>query len=353
MASASDKRFLDLLGVFRGRKKLLIQTHNNPDPDAISSAVGLRYLFQRYTGRPARIAFGGIVGRAENRAMLRYLKVRMIPGERVDYREFDLIALVDTQPGFGYSAMPPDVVPQIVIDHHPPRADSIPAGVQFAILEEGYGASATIVGEILTRNRIPVPEEVATALVFGIKTETQDLGRDTSEADIAVYTQLYPLANKRLMSRIESERVPENYFREFAKAIGNAVVYDTVVVSHLGEMEVPDMVAEMADFLLRLEGARWTFVTGSVGETLYVSVRASDENLSAGDAIVPALSGIGSCGGHAAMAGGQVPLADASDEERTRKQELIADRFLDALKVKRTLRRSLVPSAEEKRNGSA
>ncbi|MCU0724671.1 MAG: DHH family phosphoesterase [Planctomycetes bacterium] len=353
MAPVATERFLKLLQVFRGRKKLLVQTHNNPDPDAIGSAVGLRYLFQRYTGRPARIAFGGIVGRAENRAMLRYLKVRMIPGERVDYREFDLIAMVDTQPGFGYNPMPGDVVPQIVIDHHPPRAGSIPAAVEFAVLEEGYGASATIVGELLTQNRVPIPEEVATALVFGIKTETQDLGREACEADIAVYTHLYPLANKRLMSRIESERVPENYFREFAKAIGSAVVYDTVVVSHLGEMEVPDMVAEMADFLLRLEGARWTFVTGSVGETLYVSVRASDENLSAGEAIVVALSGLGSCGGHAAMAGGQVPLADASDEERTRKQELIADRFLDALKVKRTLRRSLVPSGEEKRNGSS
>ena len=56
-----DRRLLRLIEVFRGHHRFLIQTHNNPDPDAIASAVGLRYLYQRYTGRTARIAFGGIV----------------------------------------------------------------------------------------------------------------------------------------------------------------------------------------------------------------------------------------------------------------------------------------------------
>ncbi len=310
--------------------------------------MGLRYLYERYTGRTARIAFGGIVGRSENRAMLRYLKVQMVPGEKIDYGEYDLIAMVDSQPGFRYNPMPEHIVPQIVIDHHPPRADSIPPGVQFTVLEEGYGASASIVGEILACCRIPVPEEVATALAFGIKAETQDLGRETSEADIFAYTYLYPLANKRMMSRIESERVPQNYFREFAKAIDNAVIFDFVVVSDLGDIAVADMVAEMADFLLRLDGARFTFVMGVVKDAvLHVSLRASDENLSAGSTIAAALDGRGSCGGHAAMAGGQVPLTGLDREERAELRESIVQNLLDALKVKRTLRRPLVEAEDD------
>lgn len=279
--------------------------------------------------------------------MLRYLKVQMIPGEKIDYSAYDLIAMVDSQPGFRYNPMPDGVVPHIVIDHHPPRADSIPEGVVFAVLEEGYGASATILGEMIARNHIPVPEDVATALVFGIKAETQDLGRETSEADINAYTYLYPRANKRLMSKIESERVPENYFREFSKAIANAVVYDYAVYSWLGEVETPDMVAEMADFLLRLEGARWSFVVGRFSRTLILSLRAADESQAAGDMIATALAGRGSCGGHAVMAGGQVPLAGLSEEEQDDLRESILDNFLDALKVKRTLRRPLVPREGE------
>ncbi|MHC4473852.1 MAG: DHH family phosphoesterase [Planctomycetota bacterium] len=348
MPNGRDKRLLRLIEVFRGRKSFLIQTHNNPDPDSIASAVGLRYLFERYTGRTARIAFGGIVGRSENRAMLRYLKVQMIPGERVDYGSFDLIALVDSQPDFRYNPMPPEVTPQIVLDHHPPRGEGIPEGVEFAVLAEGYGATATIVGELMARNRIPVPEEVATALVYGIKADTQDLGRETSEADIAAYTYLYPLANKRLMSRIESERLPEKYFLEFGNAIENAMIYDFVVASDLGEVEVPDMVAEMADFLLRLEGARWSSVMGTSGGNLYLSLRAAEENLRSGEAISVALAERGSCGGHATMAGGQVPVTGLSEEDVQGLKEEVLFRLLDHLKVKKTLRRSLV-RREDKR----
>jgi nanoRNase/pAp phosphatase (c-di-AMP/oligoRNAs hydrolase) len=349
MAAARDERLLRLIEVFLGRQTFLIQTHNNPDPDSIASAVGLRYLYERYTGRTARIAFGGIVGRSENRAMLRYLKVQMIPGERVDYGSFDLIALVDSQPDFRYNPMPPEVTPQIVLDHHPPRGDQVPDGVEFAVLAEGYGATATIIGELMARNRIPVPEEVATALVYGIKADTQDLGRETSDADIAAYTYLYPLANKRLMSRIESERLPEKYFQEFGNAIENAVIYDFVVASDLGEVEIPDMVAEMADFLLRLEGARWASVLGTSGGTLYMSVRAAEENLKSGDAIAVALDDRGPCGGHATMAGGQVPVEGMSDEEVAELKEDILRRMLDHLKVKKTLRRSLVRRGEKEK----
>ncbi len=311
--------------------------------------MGLRYLFQRYNGHAARIAFGGIVGRSENRAMLRYLKVQMVPGDKIDYRSFDLIAMVDSQPGFRYNPMPADVVPQIVIDHHPPREGSVPESVEFRVLEEGYGATATIVGEIFSENGIPIPGEVATALAYGIKAETQDLGRETSDADIRVYSWLYPRADKRIMSRIEGARVPENYFRVFEKAIERAVIYHNVIYSDLGPIEVPDMVAEMADFLLRLEGMRCSFVVGEFGETIYLSLRSSEESPGAGEAIAAALEGTGSCGGHQVMAGGQLPVPGLSPEEVEAEKQRILSNLLDHLKVKRTLRRLLVPREEEGR----
>jgi nanoRNase/pAp phosphatase (c-di-AMP/oligoRNAs hydrolase) len=229
-----------------------------------------------------------------------------------------------------------------VIDHHPPRDDSIPDGVEFAILEEEYGATASIIADLMAANNIPIPEVLATTLAYGIKADTQDLGRETSEGDIRAYTHVYSLANKRLMSRIESARVPQNYFREFAKAIANAVIYDIAVVSDLGEIEVADMAAEMADFLLRLQGTRWSFVIGNCNDTLHLSLRASDEQLNSGTVIAEAVGDLGSCGGHAAMAGGQIPIKGRTEEEVDEIRESVFAGFLGAIKVKKSLRRPLV-----------
>jgi len=287
------------------------------------------------------------VGRSENRAMLRQLNIQVIPSERTDYKAYDLIALVDSQPGFRYNPMPEDIVPQIVIDHHPPREGSIPAGVEVPILLEEYGATASIMADLIASNRIPIPEVVATALAYGIKADTQDLGRETSEADIRAYTFVYALANKRIISRIETARVPRNYFLEFAKAIENAVIYDIAVLSDLGEIEVADMAAEMADFLLRLEGIRWSFVMGRCGDVLHLSLRASDEQLNSGEVIAAAVGEHGSCGGHAAMAGGQIPVPGKSDEEVEEVREAVFAAFLGAIKVKKSLRRPLVGVEDE------
>jgi len=279
--------------------------------------------------------------------MLRQLNIQVIPGERTDYHSYDLIALVDSQPGFRYNPMPEDIVPQIVIDHHPPRDDSTPEGVEVAILLDEYGATASIMADLIAANRIPVPEDVATALAYGIKADTQDLGRETSEGDIRAYTYIYALANKRIISRIETARVPRNYFLEFAKAIENAVIYDIAVLSDLGEIEVADMAAEMADFLLRLERIRWSFVMGRCGDVLHLSLRASDEQLNSGDVIAAAVADLGSCGGHAAMAGGQIPIAGKTDEEVEEVREAVFAGFLKAIKVKKSLRRPLVWEEEE------
>ena len=94
------------------------------------------------------------------------------------------------------------------------------------------------------------------------------------------------------------------------------------------------------------EGARWSFVTGECNDTLILSLRAAEESLGAGKTIAATLDGRGSCGGHAVMAGGQVPLDGLDEAARGNVREEILDSFLDVLKVKRTLRRPLVPPDE-------
>ncbi|MBW3670363.1 MAG: hypothetical protein KY432_01685 [Acidobacteria bacterium] len=57
--------------------KLLIFTHDNPDPDSIASAAAMAHLLREKRGTDATLAYSGIVGRAENRAMVEQLDFRI------------------------------------------------------------------------------------------------------------------------------------------------------------------------------------------------------------------------------------------------------------------------------------
>ncbi len=311
IAAARLDRVVD---AFQGKERFLVQTHNNPDPDSIACAYAIRYLVQRYTGHTAVIAFGGIVGRSENRAMVRELDIPMVPGSLIDYSEYDFTAVCDTQPGTNYTSFPDGFVPTVVIDHHAPREESL--GCAVCIIEPGYGATSTLVGEMLIAKGIPIPADVAMGLFYGIKSETQDLGRDTTETDVEVYTELEKLVDRRIISRIESERVPREYFFDLLKAIEGAVLSGDVVTSELGPVRVPDMVPEMADFLLRADCARWTCVTGVFQDLLYISMRTNGEDSDAGALMLRLLANRGSGGGHPSMAGGQINLVDQDAEGR-------------------------------------
>ena len=335
-----DQRLLTLLDRVRGRKHSLIQVHNNPDPDAIGSAVGMQELYRRYLGLESRIVFGGIVGRAENRTMLRKLQIKIVPVEKVDYDECDLLTLVDAQPGFGHTPLPEGRVPEVVIDHHPPRKK--PKGVLYWDVGREVGSTATMVGTFYIDNNIPIPRDVATALMYGIKSDTHDLSDEATDADIEVYQRLFTYGDTALLAQIENARVPRSYFAVFQHAIENAVVYDFACVSNLGRIDNPDMVAEMADFLLRCEDLRWTMVTGIYQKTLHLSLRSNGKNAHAGAIARKTVGVMGMAGGHGRMAGGQVPLGDADRRTRDEVVQAVNDLFLDAVKAKRTLSGPLV-----------
>src|SRR5512141_457393 len=81
-----------------GRGRWLVLTHDNPDPDALAAAVVLAALLRRAFGRPATAAYGGIIGRAENREMVRVLGISLLHVRALQWSQYRHFALVDTQP---------------------------------------------------------------------------------------------------------------------------------------------------------------------------------------------------------------------------------------------------------------
>jgi nanoRNase/pAp phosphatase (c-di-AMP/oligoRNAs hydrolase) len=331
MSSAPTRGLLaDLLRELERPGPLVILPHDNPDPDSMASAVALKFLAHRFLEKESYIALGGIVGRAENRAMRTYLNIELVPVSEVRFTGDVQIALVDTQPGRSNNSLPDGVVPTVVIDHHPAYA-AYP-GVPFLDLRDNYGATSTIMTEYLRESKLDVEPKIATALFYGIAAETQDLGREATAADIEASHFLYPYANKRRLAKIENARVPREYFRVFREAIDHAALYDhKVVVSLLGDVQYPDMVAEVADFLLRLDGAEWSAAIGAYNGCLYCSIRTTDRDTNAGD-LLQGVLGAKSAGGHDQIAGGRVPLGP-DPAERVQKACDVRHRFLSALGV--------------------
>jgi len=316
-----------LLAVLERPGPLVILPHDNPDPDALASAAALRFIARELADKEAAIALGGYVGRAENRAMVRYLNIPLVPVADLPLSAPEaVIALVDTQPGRRNNSLPPGVRAAIVIDHHPQYT---PAGeLPFADLRDGYGATSTILTEYVMDARLRVDTKTATALFYGIMAETQDLGREATAPDMDACSFLYPHTNKRRLAKIENARVPREYFAAFRTAIQSALIYDRAVVSVLGEIRYPDMVAEMADFLLRLDEVDWAAAIGTYHGFLYVSLRTTNRDVNAGD-ILQQVLGSDHAGGHDMIAGGRVALAAGADAAAA--AERIRDRLIEAV----------------------
>ena len=298
-----------LLDRLRARKRLLVLTHTNPDPDSMASAMGLRLLVDRKLGLPTDIALSGRVMRAENRELVRAVDLRMLPHESLELARYDAFAVVDTQPGFGHTRIPEGCAIDVVIDHHlsPPSNGYI---VPHFDVRTDIGATSSMVTDYLMHAAVEVTPDVATALFYGVKTDTADLSRNASPLDVAAYEFLQTRVDRLKLARITTPDVPIEYFRALRAALNNVRFYDNVILCSLGRVEVPEMVAEVADLLLRMEGKQSVFVGGMAGKTYYVSVRTDLVDRDAYDLIRGALDGEGSFGGHGSVAGGSVELRD-------------------------------------------
>ena len=50
--------------------------------------------------------------------MLRMLRVKPVPADRVDYARHDLLCVVDAQPSTGYVSLPEGVRADVIFDHY-------------------------------------------------------------------------------------------------------------------------------------------------------------------------------------------------------------------------------------------
>ncbi len=297
---SAQERVQAFLQLFGGSENVLILI--NPDPDAIASALAVKRLLWK---RAARTVIAGIreIQRLENQAMTELLKVPLVQMDKVSPEDFPQKVLVDAQPNhsdifgqFSYDA---------IIDHHP---ESRHWDAPYVDIRPEYGATATILIEYLRDAKIKPSMNLATALLYAIKTDTANFERDATEEDVRQFRYVFHYANINLLRKIERSELRIGELRYFQIALEKRIISKKSIYAHVGTVPTPDICVQIADFFMRVYGMGWSFVSGVYEDTLIVIMRNDGYRKDAGKLAGQAFGHIGSAGGHRGAARAEIPL---------------------------------------------
>ncbi len=319
-----------------GEGKLAIIVHDNPDPDAISSAMGLKEIANS-VGVKADILYKGIIGHHENKAFVNLLDIEMDQSKDFKASDYKKIALIESSAPGVNNLLPPGTKVSIVIDHHQANMEELEA--EYIDIRSNIGATATIMTKYLQELEIPIKTELATALLYGIKVDTDDFRRNTDPADMTAAAFLFPLANHDILNRIETPSKSTESIDILGEAIKNRQIKGSYLISNVGTIRDRDTLAQAADYLLTLEGITTTLVFGLGEDTIYISGRSRDDRINIGKILADAF-GADKAGGHAMLAGAQIPLgvfSGTKDKQTLLKlaEEAVVKRFLTVVGMKK------------------
>ena len=302
--------------------RVLILTHNDPDPDAMASGLALRTILRR-TRQTAVLGCLEPPARPENLRMLKLLDMKMETVRPEQLKEFDRIALVDVQPHY-FPALLPHA--DLVIDHHPEQSGY---NAIFKDIRPDFGSTSTILTEHLRAVDLDISERTATAMLYAIKSDTLFFNRHANRADLDAFSYLYPLADATMIRKMEGAEITAERLDYLIKAWQQGRMMEHVFCAFLGEPPREDFIPYVADFYLQLEHVQWTVICGVVNDTFVVSVRNLGYQRNAGDFVRRWFNDIGSAGGHRTMAKAVVPLEAFQKKFGTYEGSRINQRMLE------------------------
>lgn len=296
-----EKRLRKLLKGLSGKMAIVLQT--NPDPDAIASGIALK-RYARWLGIDADIIYDGQIGREQNRALVNLFNLQLLTADKVKFEDYGIFALVDVAT-HANCCLPQTITPTIVIDHH-----SVPSGEVKAVYQDItiVGATATILTNYLRYAGIEFDKPLATALIFGILTDTMNFARGTTELDLNVFRYLRNFFDPEQLAQLQSPPISPETLDVLSRAIRSSRVKGGYLISNVGEVKDRDTIPHAADFLLKREGVMTVLVYGIHEGNVRVSARTNDLRVHLGRLLQSAFGDMGSAGGHASMAGATIPL---------------------------------------------
>ena len=290
--------------------KVLIVCHDNPDPDALASALAMKHLCDSI-GHVSTIIHGGMIEHQQNRAMVKLLQMdvrKLILDWEVEdlLKDSDLVICVDFSHPGANNVLPKSCVPHIVIDHH--TSETRPAGDAILVRSE-FAATSSLVASLLINAEVEMNREVATALAFGIRTDTLGFTRSFNAVDLRALSWLGAWIDWDLMRSFESPPRSHEVLSIFKQALTDAVLENGLMLAPIAQMADRDALSQVADFLLPTEEVDVVIAYGTRMSKVILSARSTNDSLHIGKILSQTFE-TGSAGGHKSLAGGQIPFEE-------------------------------------------
>lgn len=257
--------------------------------------------------------------------MVNLLDLDLRSFDEIELDDYGGVALVDHSRAGINDSLPEEYPVDIVIDHHPPRG---PVAGAFIDVRPEVGATSTLLTEYFDRLGIEPDRSLATALLYGIRIDTKDFTRATAITDFEAAASLLPHADESTLRRVETPSMSPETLRVLARAIEGRDVRGSIVASCVGEITDRDTLAQAADRLLDMDEITVTLVYGYMDGVIYASARARGTDLDVGELLREALDPVGSAGGHATMAGAQVPLGILQEVSESESLSSVVEAFV-------------------------
>lgn len=345
--------FLALVEKYKD-KKWYICSHDNPDPDSISCALGMARILECLDVGSVELVYCGEISHPQNKSMINVLNINLKRwtkqmeaderNERAKEKPNESVFLFVDCAGNNQNNMSIPFDPIAAIDHHKSIASR---DVMF--LHDEVGACATLIVDLGLS--IPIKKEIdneeeeeeeeahiedenygcfnpndegtkelATALAIGIKTDTLDFRSEaTTEFDFKAYKILSRLLSDDKFQKIVNYELPAYIFEAEEIAWKNKNKNCTPnLITYLGFLDETksDCIPYLADKLMRLQGVQTVVVYGIVGDCVRGSVRTASSSIDA-QTLCDTLFGEGNGGAKHGIGGASVKFSPFDPRELT------------------------------------
>ena len=298
------------------------------DPDALASAMALKRILAKKV-QNVSMAITNEMTRPDNLAMLRYLQIPVQQFSPAMAEEFDKFALVDSQPHHNPAFSKFDF--SVVIDHHPLSKDN-PVNADFTEIKPEYGSNSTIMTEYLYNSNIRPGKLLATALLYGIKTDTHSFEQNFHDADIKAFRYLSKYADHMILRKIVRSEFRVDWLKYFSQAFRKMRLIGEGLTVFMGKVDSTDILVVLADFFLRVHDITWDIVSGVTDDSLVVIFRGDGIKSNMGNLAHRLFGDFGYAGGHKSMARAEIPLEKLGT---THPQQFIWEQFQKSRLVKK------------------
>jgi len=162
--------------------------------------------------------------------------------------------------------------------------------------------------QYLRAAKIKPSAKLATALFYGIKTDTMNFARKALVEDVNSFQFLFRYVNVHMARRIEQAEITLDSLKYYRTALEQMRVWKQRIPVHLGSVTTPDVCVSIAEFFMTIHDIAWAVISGIYQKRLIIIVRNDGTRRDAGKLLSEVFGHLGNAGGHKAMARAEIPL---------------------------------------------